>query len=93
MDASIRWPVRGPSGRSGFHYGSAILHFEATEDARCLDLARKATVERMTDHLTDFGVHDHGFNIVSTYGNLWRLAKEGRTPRATTRKFACTKWR
>jgi hypothetical protein len=24
------------------------------------------------------GVHDHGFNNVSTYGNLWRLAGEGR---------------
>jgi hypothetical protein len=24
------------------------------------------------------GVHDHGFNNVSTYGNLWRLAREGR---------------
>ena len=23
------------------------------------------------------GVHDHGFNNVSTYGNLWRLAREG----------------
>jgi hypothetical protein len=23
-------------------------------------------------------VHDHGFNNVSTYGNLWRLAREGR---------------
>ncbi len=32
----------------------------------------------MTSQITDFGVHDHGFNIVSTYGNLWRLAKECR---------------
>jgi hypothetical protein len=24
------------------------------------------------------GVHDHGFNNVSTYGALWRLAREGR---------------
>ena len=24
------------------------------------------------------GVHDHGFNNVSTYGGLWRLAREGR---------------
>ena len=34
----------------------------------------------MGQHLTDFGVHDHGFNIVSTYGNLWRLMNEGRIP-------------
>ncbi len=32
----------------------------------------------MAPHLTHTGVHDHGFNNVSTYGNLWRLAREGR---------------
>jgi hypothetical protein len=28
--------------------------------------------------VTDAGVHDHGFTIVSTYGNLWRLDRERR---------------
>ena len=28
----------------------------------------------------DIGVHDHGFNNVSTYGNLLRLMREGRIP-------------
>jgi len=32
----------------------------------------------MAPHLTHVGVHDHGFNNVSTYGGLWRLAREGR---------------
>ena len=32
----------------------------------------------MAPHLTHVGVHDHGFNNVSTYGALWRLALEGR---------------
>jgi len=32
----------------------------------------------MAPHLTHMGVHDHGFNNVSTYGNLWRLAREQR---------------
>ena len=32
----------------------------------------------MAGHVTHFGVHDHGFNNVSTYGNLWRLIGEGR---------------
>ena len=32
----------------------------------------------MAPHLTHMGVHDHGFNNVSTYGNLWRLARERR---------------
>jgi hypothetical protein len=26
------------------------------------------------------GVHDHGFNNISTYGNLWRLMREGKIP-------------
>ena len=40
--------------------------------------AGRARVERMAPHLTHVGVHDHGFNNVSTYGALWRLAREGR---------------
>jgi unsaturated chondroitin disaccharide hydrolase len=32
----------------------------------------------MATHLTHVGVHDHGFNNVSTYGNLLRLMREGR---------------
>jgi hypothetical protein len=32
----------------------------------------------MAPHLTHVGVHDHGFNNVSTYGGLWRLIVEGR---------------
>lgn len=64
----------------GFQYGSAILQFDATEDEELLDLGRQRTVEVMAAHLTHVGVHDHGFNNVSTYGNLWRLMNEGRFP-------------
>ena len=32
----------------------------------------------MAPHLTHYGVHDHGFNNLSTYGNLWRLMAEGK---------------
>jgi unsaturated chondroitin disaccharide hydrolase len=60
----------------GFLYGSALLQFEATGDAWFLDYGRKNTLERMAPQLTNTGVHDHGFNIVSTYGNLLRLARE-----------------
>src|SRR5206468_3265554 len=42
------------------------------------ELGRARTVERMAPHLTHVGVHDHGFNNVSTYGNLWRLGRETR---------------
>jgi hypothetical protein len=62
----------------GFQFGSALLQFDATGDRAFLDLGRSRTVERMAPHLTHVGVHDHGFNNVSTYGTLWRLARAGR---------------
>ena len=34
----------------------------------------------MAPHVSHIGVHDHGFNNVSTYGNLLRLVREGRLP-------------
>ena len=62
----------------GFLYGCAILNFDATGDAELLELGRKRTVERMAHHVSHIGVHDHGFNNLSTYGNLRRLMREGR---------------
>jgi unsaturated chondroitin disaccharide hydrolase len=62
----------------GFQYGSYILQFDATGEEKFLDLGRAETVQRMAPHVSHFGVHDHGFNNVSTYGNLWRLMGEGR---------------
>ncbi|HXH07414.1 MAG TPA: hypothetical protein VNI83_12600 [Vicinamibacterales bacterium] len=62
----------------GFQFGSALLQFDATGDREFLALGRARTLERMAPHLTHAGVHDHGFNNVSTYGTLWRLAREGR---------------
>jgi hypothetical protein len=62
----------------GFLYGSALLQYDATAEAWFLDYGRRNTLERMTPHLTHTGVHDHGFNCVSTYGNLLRLASEGK---------------
>jgi len=64
----------------GFQYGSAFLQFDATGDDRFLKLGRQRTLAAMPPHLTHVGVHDHGFNNVSTYGNLWRLMNEGRIP-------------
>jgi hypothetical protein len=62
----------------GFQYGAALLHFDATGDADFLALGRRETVAKMNSHVTHFGVHDHGFNNVSTYGTLLRLMAEGR---------------
>jgi len=74
-----RYQARGwTEWTQGFQFGSAILQFDATDDAAFLELGRSRTVERMSPHLTHAGVHDHGFNNVSTYGNLWRLTREQR---------------
>lgn len=62
----------------GFFYGSAILQFDATEDASAIAFGREGTLRDMASHVSHIGVHDHGFNNVSTYGNLHRLAREGR---------------
>src|SRR5262245_36135222 len=62
----------------GFQFGSAILQFDATGEQRFLESGRQATVDKMASHVTHVGVHDHGFNNVSTYGNLLRLMNEGR---------------
>ena len=62
----------------GFQHGSAALQFDAGGDRDMLQLARSRTVGVMAPHVTHVGVHDHGFNNVSTYGNLWRLARAGR---------------
>lgn len=64
----------------GFRYGIAILHFDATGDESSLKSGRDHTVERMASHVSHIGVHDHGFNNLSTYGNLRRLMLEGRIP-------------
>lgn len=64
----------------GFQFGSAILQFDATGDECFLDIGRSKTVELMASHVSHIGVHDHGFNNVSTYGNLLRLMHEGRIP-------------
>ena len=62
----------------GFQYGCPLLCFDATDDRELLELGRTRTVERMAPHVTHMGVHDHGFNNISTYGNLRRLMREGR---------------
>ena len=62
----------------GFQYGSSLLQYDAIGDKQFLEIGRKNTIERMAPHLTHNGVHDHGFNNISTYGNLRRLMNEGK---------------
>ncbi|MGC1188296.1 MAG: hypothetical protein WA871_12975, partial [Candidatus Acidiferrales bacterium] len=64
----------------GFQFGSALLQFDATGEREFLELGRAQTLKFMAAHVSDFSVHDHGFNNVSTYGNLHRLMGERRVP-------------
>jgi unsaturated chondroitin disaccharide hydrolase len=74
-----RYTARGwTEWTQGFQYGAALLQFDATGDRRYLEIGRDRTVAVMASHVSHVGVHDHGFNNVSTYGNLWRLIREGR---------------
>ncbi len=62
----------------GFQFGSAILQFDADGNKDMLEYGRSETVKRMASHVSHIGVHDHGFNNISTYGNLHRLMREGK---------------
>jgi len=62
----------------GFQFGSALLQYDASDERQFLELGRKETVAVMATHVSHIGVHDHGFNNISTYGNLLRLMREGR---------------
>lgn len=62
----------------GFVFGSSILQFDATGDEQFLEIGKKNTLKFMAPHVSHIGVHDHGFNNVSTYGNLLRLMNEGK---------------
>jgi len=76
--AAGRYTTRGwTEWTQGFEFGSSLLQFEATGDEWFLEYGRRNTVEKMAPHVSHFGVHDHGFNNISTYGNLLRLMNEG----------------
>lgn len=62
----------------GFQYGNALLCFDMTRSNDLLELARRHVVANMAEHLTHTGVHDHGFNNISTYGHLRRLMLDRR---------------
>ena len=74
-----RYTARGwTEWTQGFQFGAALLQFDATGEREFLEMGRQRTLTLMAPHLTHVGVHDHGFNNVSTYGNLLRLWHEGK---------------
>jgi unsaturated chondroitin disaccharide hydrolase len=62
----------------GFQYGCMILAGDGLGDDKLIQLGKRRTIKNMLPHVTHVGVHDHGFNNLSTYGNLLRLLKEKR---------------
>ena len=85
-----RYTTRGwTEWTQGFQFGSALLQYDATGDPCFLESGRKDTVEKMAPHISHTGVHDHGFNNISTYGNLLRLILEGKIPSDAWEKRFC----
>ncbi len=79
-----RYTARGwTEWTQGFQFGMPLLVHEASGDPWHLEYGRSMTLRRMAPHLTHTGVHDHGFNNVSTYGTLLRQAQEGVFPAET----------
>ncbi|MBC6998471.1 glycoside hydrolase family 88 protein [Cytophaga sp. FL35] len=73
----------------GFQYGSELFQFDATGDSFFLNIAIDNIKNQMTSHVSHFGVHDHGFNNLSTYGNLLRLLNEGKVDKNDWLKNYC----
>jgi hypothetical protein len=85
-----RYTARGwTEWTEGFLYGSHFLQFDATGERRFAGIAEQQTVARMAVHVSHTGVHDHGFNNLSTYGNWLRLLREGRLPSDPARIDFC----
>lgn len=87
--AAGKYTTRGwTEWTQGFEYGSSILQYDATGKDLFLEIGRSNTVKNMAPHISHNGVHDHGFNNISTYGNLLRLMNEGKiTENAWERHF------
>ncbi len=75
----------------GFQFGAEILQFDATGEKEFLEAGKAHTVAYMASHVSHIGVHDHGFNNVSTYGNLLRLMNEAAS-RKTRASATFTNW-
>jgi len=65
--ADGRYTTRGwTEWTRGFEVGSSLLQYEATGGDVFLEYGRERVRRDMADHLSHTGVHDHGFNNIST---------------------------
>jgi unsaturated chondroitin disaccharide hydrolase len=64
----------------GFQFGSAVIQYEVTGEKEFLTIGRDGTLREMPRHISHVGVHDHGFNTISTCGTLLRLMREKQIP-------------
>ena len=77
--AKGQYTVRGwTEWTQGFRFGAALLQYDIEDDQRFLTIGLDGTFKHMASHVSHIGVHDHGFNNVSTYGNILRLIRQGR---------------
>ena len=85
-----RYATRGwTEWTQGFQFGCQILQFDATGEEAFWRLGLANTIRLMAPHVSHVGVHDHGFNNISTYGNLRRLIREGRADEPRERLEFC----
>ena len=54
----------------GFQFGSSIIQYDVTGEEKFLEIGQQQTIDKMATHVSHIGVHDHGFNNISTYGNI-----------------------
>lgn len=62
----------------GFQFGIPLLVGGLLGESDLIEYAERQIVEKMPAHLTHRGVHDHGFNNVSTFGTMLRLMSQGK---------------
>lgn len=71
-----RYTSRGWTSGRGLPVRAAILQFDV-QDRKMLDIGVEGTLRYMASHVSHVGVHDHGFNNISTYGNLFAPRARG----------------
>ncbi len=62
----------------GFQFGIPLMVGGLLGEADLIEYAERMIVEKMPVHITHRGVHDHGFNNVSTFGMMLRLMAQGK---------------